>query len=123
MFQYQYSNRVIGLAIDVHRMYGPGMLESAYEDILCIELTEACIPFERQVFIPTIHKGHTILRTYRADIVIGDDLVVELKAVDRITHAHEAQMVTYLRLSGRRVGLLFNFNAARLKDGMKRFVN
>ena len=123
MFQDEYSKRVIGLAIDVHRIYGPGMLESAYEDILCIELAEARIPFARQVSIPTEHKGHTIPNTYRADIVVGQDLLVELKAVDKLTPIHEAQMVTYLRLSGLPVGLLFNFNVLRLKDGMKRFVN
>ena len=123
MIEDQYSSRVIGLAIDIHRMYGPGMLESAYEDILCIELSEAGIPFARQVSIPTIHKGHIIPATYRADTVVGDDLILELKAVERLTHAHEAQMITYLRLSGRRLGLLLNFNKPRLKDGLKRFIH
>ena len=119
----QYSNLVIGLAIDVHRMYGPGMLESAYEDILCIELAEAGIPFTRQVSISTTHKGHTIPSTYRADIMVGNDLILELKAVEKFNLSHDAQMITYLRLSGRRFGLLFNFNVLRLKDGMKRFIN
>ena len=99
------------------------MLESAYEDILCIELSEAGIPFARQVSIPTIHKGHIIPATYRADTVVGDDLILELKAVEKLTHAHEAQMFTYLRLSRRRLGLLLNFNEPRLKDGLKRFIH
>ena len=116
MIEDRFTNRVIGLAIDVHRTYGPGLLESAYEDCLCIELAEAGIPFARQVPISTIHKGHIIANTYRADIVVGDDLILEIKAVDKIVPLHEAQMLTYLRLSGRRIGLLFNFNTLRLKE-------
>jgi GxxExxY protein len=123
MSQGEYSNRVVGLASDVHRMYGPGMLKSAYEDILCIEWTEAGIPFARQVSITTMHKRHPIPNTYRVDIVVGQDPIVEPEAVDKIAHTHGAQMVTDLRLSGLRVGLLFAFNVVRIKDGMKRFVN
>jgi GxxExxY protein len=90
----QLTGRVIGLAIEVHSNLGPGLLESAYEDCLCLELTQADIPFRRQVGIPTIYKGHSIADTYRADILVADALILEIKAVDKLTPIHEAQILT-----------------------------
>jgi GxxExxY protein len=116
------SPRVIGLAIEVHRNLGPGLLESAYEECLCFELKQAGIGFRRQVALPVVYKGIRLDCGYRMDVVVEDELVVEIKAVERILPLHEAQMLTYLRLSRLRVGLLLNFNNVVLKDGLKRFV-
>ena len=117
-----YSSRVIGHAMSVHRIFGPGLLESAYEEFLAIELTEADIPFTRQTPIPATHMGRTAQIAYRADLLVGDDLIIEIKSVDQILRIHECQMLTYLRLSGRGIGLLLNFNTVLLKHGIKRFV-
>lgn len=117
------TEHVIGLAINVHKAFGPGLLESAYEEFLCMELGDANIPFKRQARILATYKGRKSALAYRADILVGQDLIVEVKSVDKIVPMHEAQILTYLRLSGRRIGLLLNFNAVLLKDGIRRFVN
>ena len=114
------TEQVIGLAIEVHRVTGPGML--VYESCLCHELTQAGIAFERQVGIPVIYKGVQFDEGFRADILVDRQVVVEIKAVAQIVPAHDAQVLTYLRMSGLRVGLLFNFHARLLKDGIRRFV-
>jgi GxxExxY protein len=116
------SERVIGMAIDVNRELGPGLLESAYEDCLCYELGQNGVPFARQVALPIVYKAVRLDCGYRMDIVVEQKLVVEIKSVDRIMPIHEAQMLTYLRLSGHKVGLLMNFNHTTLKDGLRRFV-
>ena len=116
------TDRVIGLAIEVHRHTGPGLLESVYEQCLCHELRKAGIPFERQVAIPVMYKAEAIGDGFRADIVVARKVILEIKAVAKILRAHEAQLHTYLRMSGIRVGLLFNFSAPRLKDGLRRFI-
>ena len=116
------SEKVIGAAIEVHRVLGPGLLESAYEKCLCHELAERHLAFERQVPVPVSYKGIAIECGYRADLVVERALLVELKAVDKILPIHHAQVLTYLRLSGIRTGLLMNFNTKVLKDGIKRFV-
>ena len=123
MIEDQYSKRVIRLAMNVHRTFGPGLLESAYEEFLAIELIEAGIPFTRQTPIAATHMGRTAVISYRADILVGDDLILEIKSVDQLTKVHDAQILTYLRLSGRCIGLLLNFNTVLLKDGLRRFVN
>jgi GxxExxY protein len=117
------SERVIGCAIEVHRHLGPGLLESAYEDCLCFELGAAGLVFRRQVQLPVIYKGMPLAAAYRLDLLIADRLVVEVKSVERILAVHEAQLLTYLRLSGHRAGLLLNFNHAVLKEGIRRVVN
>ncbi len=117
------SDKVIGAAIEVHRVLGPGLLESAYEQCLCHELTERGVVFERQVPIPVSYKGIGIECGYRADLVIERTLLVELKAGERILPIHHAQVLTYMKLSGIRTGLLLNFNTKVLKDGIKRFVD
>jgi len=116
------GERVIGLSIDVHRHLGPGLLESAYEECLCFELKQAGLGYQRQVALPIVYKDVRLDCGYRMDIVVQNELIIEIKALDRILPVHEAQMLTYLRLSGLRAGLLMNFNNVVLKDGLKRFV-
>ena len=116
------SNRVIGLAIDVHRQLGPGLLESAYEECLCFELRQNDIGYARQVSLPVVYKDVKLACGYRLDILVEKELIVEVKAVERLMPIHEAQMLTYLRLSGHKVGLLMNFHSVVLKDGLRRIV-
>ncbi len=113
---------VIGLAIEVHRALGPGLLESAYQECLCYELKANALAFGRQVALPVVYKSVNLDCGYRMDLVVDDRLVVELKTVEKILPVHEAQLLTYLRLSGIRTGLLLNFNTSVLKDGIKRMV-
>ncbi len=114
------SRRVIGCAIEVHRHLGPGLLEAAYEDCLCHEMSLSGISHERQVALPLAYKDITVAGAYRLDILVERRLILEIKAIDRTTLVHEAQLLTYLRLSGLRIGLLLNFNHAVLKNGIKR---
>jgi GxxExxY protein len=116
------SEAVIGLAIEVHRQLGPGLLESVYEQCLCFELGQAALAYQRQVALPVIYKKIRLDCGYRMDVVVEHQLVIEIKAVERFLPVHEAQMLTYLRLSGLRVALLMNFNSVALKDGLRRFV-
>lgn len=114
------SYRIIGAAIEVHRLLGPGLLESAYEECLCLELSLLGIPFERQVPLPIVYKSMTLLRAYKPDLLIDKAVIVELKTIEKILPVHEAQLLTYLRLSGLERGLLFNFNSVPLKSGIRR---
>jgi GxxExxY protein len=116
------SKRVIGLAIDVHRILGPGLLETAYEKCLCWEFEQNGIIYTRQVPLPVTYKGVQLDCSYRLDIVIEDEIILELKSVEQMLPIHEAQILTYLRLSRLKLGLLINFNARLLKDGIRRFV-
>ncbi len=116
------TSRVIGLAKEVHRALGPGLLESAYEECLCYELTSHGIRFSRQVPLPVIYKSVHLDCAYRIDLVIEDLLIVELKTVERIQPVHEAQLLTSLRLSGTTTGLILNFHVPVLKDGIRRLV-
>jgi GxxExxY protein len=106
----------------VHRALGPGLLESAYEECLCHELGLRGLPFGRQVKLPVTYKGVALDCGYQLDLVVADKVVLELKAVERLAAVHEAQLLTYLRLSQIRVGLLINFNVKVLKDGIVRKV-
>ncbi len=110
---------VIGCAIEVHRVLGPGLLESAYEMCLAHELTLCEVPFRRQVPVPIVFKGSRMDCGYRVDFVIDDEILVELKSVDHLTSIHQAQVLTYLKLLGVSQALLFNFNVTRLVDGMR----
>ncbi|HEY7577102.1 MAG TPA: GxxExxY protein [Acetobacteraceae bacterium] len=114
--------RVIGLAIKLHRRLGPGLLESVYEECLCFELEQAGIADRRQVPVPVVYERVTLEAGCRADIVVKQELILEIKAIERLLPVHEAQLLTYLKMGGYRVGPLLNFNAARLKDGLRRFV-
>jgi len=116
------TESVIGLAIEVHRALGPELLESAYQECLCYELKTNGIAFGRQVALPVIYKTVKLDCGYRMDLVVGDQLIVELKTVEKILPIHEAQLLTYLKLSEIRTGLLLNFNTAVLKNGIKRMV-
>lgn len=116
------TEAIIGAAIEVHRHLGPGLLESAYEECLCEELLLRGRPFKRQIALPVIYKSKKLDIGYRIDLVVNDEVVVELKAVESILPIHEAQVLTYMRLGGWKVGLILNFNVTILKNGVKRLV-
>ena len=117
------TDKIIGAAIEVHRHLGPGLLESAYEECLCFELKRSGLRFERQVHLPMSYKGILLDCAYRMDVLVEDSVVLEIKAIDEILPIHQAQLLTYLKSSGKRVGLLINFNVPVLKSGIKRMVN
>ena len=116
------SKRVIGCALEVHRELGPGLPESTYEQCLAHELKLNGIRFKLQHPQPVEYKGVRLDCGYRADLLIEDELIIELKAVEQIKGIHEAQRLTYMKLAGIKTGLLMNFNVTRLKNGIKRFV-
>ncbi len=116
------TERVIGLAIEVHRHTGPGLLESVYEQFLCHELRDAGIAFERQVAIPVIYKAAPIGDGFKADIVAARAVILEIKAVAAVLPVHEVQLHTYLGMSGIHIGPILNFNARRLAEGIRRYV-
>ena len=116
------SNTVIGCALKVHKKPGPGLLESAYEQCLCYELTQAGLKFERQKELPIQYNDVKIDCGYRLDVLVEDKLILELKCVDKLTPIHEAQLLTYMKISTVHLGLLINFNSVLLRDGIKRFV-
>jgi GxxExxY protein len=114
------SKRVIAACIEVHRQLGPGLLESIYEIALCEELTLRAIPFERQLSIPVTYKGKQLDQTYRIDLLVAGQLLLEVKSVESLLPVHSAQVITYLRVTGLETGLLVNFNTLVLKDGLRR---
>ncbi|MFZ5994883.1 MAG: GxxExxY protein [Thermodesulfobacteriota bacterium] len=116
------SGEVISAAIEVHKILGPGLLESAYEECLCRELELRQIPYERQKDLPIEYKGIKLDCGYRLDVLVENRLVLELKACDALQPIHKAQLLTYLKLTGIKVGLLINFNVPILKQGIKRMV-
>ncbi|HNJ77263.1 MAG TPA: GxxExxY protein [Azospira sp.] len=117
------SGAVIGAAIEVHRELGPGLLESAYELALERELGLRKVSVQRQVAVPLEYKGIELGDGFRLDLLVDDALVVEVKAVDRLQPIHDAQLLTYLKLANKRLGLLINFNERTLKEGVKRVAN
>lgn len=116
------SNRVIGCAIEVHRHLGPGLLESTYEQCLAHELRSNGIEFQLQYPLPVHYKDVRLDCGYRIDVFVEKQLILELKSVEEITGIHKAQLLTYMKLAEVKVGLLMNFNVAKLSDGIKRFV-
>ena len=122
LFEEELTEQIIGAAIEVHRILGPGLLESAYEACLCYELGLRGLKYERQVDLPLMYKDLDVPVGYREDVIVEGAVLVELKAVERVLAVHEAQLLTYLRLSAIRVGLLLNFNVPVLKDGIVRRV-
>ncbi|MBM5575683.1 GxxExxY protein [Deefgea sp. CFH1-16] len=114
------SQRVIGAAIEVHRHLGPGLLESAYQTCLAYELSQADLLVQQQLNLPLIYKGIQLDAAYRIDFLVENQLVLELKTVEKILPIHEAQLLSYLRLGDFSLGLLLNFHAPTLKDGIKR---
>jgi len=123
MIEKDVTEGVIGGAIEVHRTLGPGLLESVYEECLAVELGLRGLRCERQRPIPLEYKGRRLGVDLKIDLLVDDRIVVELKAVENLLPVHEAQLITYLRLSGKEVGLLINFNVPLLKDGLRRFLN
>jgi GxxExxY protein len=117
------TSQIIGAAISVHDELGPGMLESAYEACMVHELMQRGLRVERQKPLPLVYKGMTIECGYRLDLLVEESVIVELKSVDRIESVHSKQVLTYLKLSGIKVGLLINFNVEYLRKGLTRLVN
>ena len=117
------THKIIGAAIEVHRRLGPGLLESAYEACLAFELKQLGLRVEQQKPLPVVYKDVKLECGYRIDLLVEKSVVIEIKSVDQLAPIHVAQMLSYLRLSGKRVGLLVNFNVRVLKDGLKRVVD
>ena len=118
-FSVDVTDQIIGCAIEVHRHLGPGLLESVYESAMCIELKTIGLPFARQAGIPVLYKGELIAE-HRPDLVVNDLVVVEIKSVERFNPVFVAQMLTYLQITGLRVGLILNFNKDVMRDGIRR---
>jgi GxxExxY protein len=116
------TEKIIGLAIKVHRTLGPGLFESIYNQCLCWELDHHGLKAEREVPLPVIYEGLHLNKGYKADIIVNQTVLLELKSVEHILPIHQAQTRTYLRLSGCQVGLLMNFSAPMMKDGIRRFI-
>ena len=116
-----FTEKVIGCAIDVHRALGPGLLESAYQQCLAHELSLNEIAFRQECPMPVEYKGVRLDCGYRIDVLVGDRLILELKAVDEVKGIHKAQLLTYMKLAQIKTGLLINFNVRRLADGVQRF--
>ncbi len=117
------TEKIIGGAIRVHRELGPGLLESAYEACLAYELTDAGLKVERQKTLPVVYRGLRLDEGYRLDLLVEDTVIIELKAVSQLDDIHEAQLLSYLRLAQKPVGLLINFHVSKLTDGVRRVVN
>ncbi len=122
LYEKELTGKIIGAAIEVHKILGPGLLESAYQACLAHEFALRKIPFEQQQDLPVTYKGVRLDCGYRLDFLVAGKVVVELKAVEAVHPVHEAQILTYLRLTGNQVGLLINFNVPVLKNGVKRLV-
>lgn len=117
------ATRALDICFAIHRQYGPGLFESVYEEIFCYEWGKTGIPFVRQHGIPVIHETVRMEIGFRADVILADKVLLEFKSVDELANIHFRQVITYLKLTGIRLGLLVNFNSAQLKDGIKRVVN
>ncbi len=122
MHENEISHAVIGAAIEVHRALGPGLLESAYEECLCRELSLRHMPFVRQLPLPVDYKGVRVDCSYRLDLLVASSVVVEIKAVSALEPIHEAQLLTYMKLGQWKLGLLINFNVPALKCGIRRMI-
>ena len=122
---YKYSeltSKIIGCAIEVHKVLGPGLLESAYEECLSYELQKAGLNIERQKALPVVYKDIKLDCGYRIDILVENAVVLELKSIDAVSPVHEAQILTYLKFSEKEIGLLINFNVTLLKNGLKKYI-
>ena len=114
------TEKIIGFAIEVHRCPGPGLLESVYEECLCLELNQAKLSFRRQVALPVTYKGLRLHCGYRLDLVVAERIIIEVKAIENLLPVHKAQLLTYMKLGNFPVGLLLNFHCSALKDGIRR---
>lgn len=123
MTENEISSKVIGAAIEVHKHLGPGLLESSYETCLAFELKQQGLEIKCQVALPVFYKGMKLEAGYRIDILVENKVILEIKAVDFLAEIHTAQLLTYLKLTGLKLGLLINFNSVRVVDGLKRIAN
>ncbi len=117
------SGTIIGTAINIHRTFGPGLLESAYQQLMAYELQTAGLSIGYEIDIPLIYKSLYIPKSYRLDLLVNDKIIVELKSVKNLIEIHPKQVLTYLRLMNKRLGILINFNEVTLKNGIKRIIN
>jgi GxxExxY protein len=117
-----WTEKIIGAAIEVHRVLGPGLLESAYEECLCHELMLRGLRFQRQLSLPVRYKGLSLDCGYRIDLLVEDEVLIEIKSVEQLLGVHEAQLLTYMKLMQKKFGLLLNFNVSMLKHGIRRRV-
>jgi GxxExxY protein len=123
MNENELSRIVVDKCLKIHKKLGPGLLESVYEEVLFYEFTRNSIPCERQVGIPVVYEDIKLDLGFRADMIIGDKVILELKSVENILPVHKKQLLTYLKLTGLRLGLLINFNVELIKNGITRIVN
>lgn len=123
MIENELSGQILGGAIEVHRVLGPGLLESVYEEALAIELKDRNLVVSRQVTLPLEYKSRPLESTLRLDMLVNNMVIVEVKSVERVLPVHEAQLLSYLRLSGKKLGLLINFNSVVLSKAVRRIVN
>ena len=119
----QLTSEIISSAIEVHRNLGPGLLESTYEECMAFELRQRGLTVERQLELPILYKGSQLEQNYRIDLLINNQVIIELKSVNKIEPIHDAQLLTYLKLANKRYGLLLNFNVPVMKQGIKRLLN
>ena len=119
----QLTNEIIGSAIEVHRNLGPGLLESTYEECMAYELQERELTIKRQIEIPVLYKGTQLEQNYRIDLLVNNQVIIELKSVNKLEPVHDAQLLTYLKLANKRYGLLLNFNVPVMKQGIRRLLN
>lgn len=117
------SRLLVGIFLKVHRAMGPGLFESVYEEIICIELRKLGLQFERQKEVRAVYEGQMLSVGFRADLIVEDKVIVEIKSVSDLAHVHAKQVLTYLRLTGLKLGLLVNFNEKLIRDGIHRIVN
>ena len=123
MTENQISKEVLDICFKVHKHFGPGLFESVYENILCYELEKAGLTFERQVEVPVEYDGQTFENGFRADVIVEDKVILELKSIEKLGDVHKKQVLTYLKLTGMKLGLLINFNESLMKHGIVRVVN
>ncbi len=117
------AKKALDVSFRIHKLYGPGLFESVYEEIFCFEWEKEGIPYKRQCAIPLVHESIKLDAGFRADVVIENKLLIELKSVETVADIHYKQVQTYLKLTGCKLGLLINFNVVYLKDGIKRIIN
>jgi GxxExxY protein len=117
------AKKALDVSFRIHKLYGPGLFESVYEEIFCFEWEKEGIPYKRQCAIPLVHESIKLDAGFRADLMIEDKLLIELKSVETVADIHYKQVQTYLKLTGCKLGLLINFNVVYLKDGIKRIIN
>jgi len=123
MIENELTEKIIGGCIEIHKILGPGLLESLYEQVLCYELKQRNIPFTNQQIIPVKYKDVILEAGFRADIIVDSKVIIEIKSVEKMNPVYSKQLLTYLKLTNIRLGLLINFNAVLLKDGIERIIN